>query len=201
MQRCSKLKHRGVKIFLLNLWLGCKNLLNDTLKAFNDFKNKQESVWSNDFWYVKLYIFWKCIQNTIHCDKTQMLKKFLRAKETVQKMSSFFFRELQLITILFLIFDSYIYELKHKVHLSKTVWDFPFSIPVRFYWSLHFWSTKRMDCLTLKCHGSFQNQSKRKATHSFVPRPLIFKLQREVLKFNDTCVSWSSQNLTWGWFF
>ena len=44
MQRCSKLKHRGVKIFLLNLWLGCKNLLNDTLKAFNDFKNKQESV-------------------------------------------------------------------------------------------------------------------------------------------------------------
>ena len=32
----------------------------------------------------------------------------------------------------------------------------------------------------------------RKATHSFAPRPLIFKLQQEVLKFNDICVSWSS---------
>ena len=31
----------------------------------------------------------------------------------------------------------------------------------------------------------------RKATHSFAPRPLIFKLQQEVLKFNDICVSWS----------
>ena len=29
-------------------------------------------------------------------------------------------------------------------------------------------------------------------THSFVPRPLIFKLQQEVLKFNDICVSWST---------
>ena len=32
----------------------------------------------------------------------------------------------------------------------------------------------------------------RKTTHSFAPRPLIFKLQQEVLKFNDICVSWSS---------
>ena len=28
--------------------------------------------------------------------------------------------------------------------------------------------------------------------HSFVPRPLIFKLQQGVLKFNDICISWSS---------
>ena len=29
----------------------------DTLKAFEDFKNKQQSVWSNVFWYVKsIYI-------------------------------------------------------------------------------------------------------------------------------------------------
>ena len=34
-----------------------------------------------------------------------------------------------------------------------------------------------MDSLTLK---------------RFAPRPLIFKLQQEVLKFNDICVSWSS---------
>ena len=35
-------------------------------------------------------------------------------------MPSFFFRELQLITVLFLICDSFIYELKNKVRLSKT---------------------------------------------------------------------------------
>ena len=49
-----------------------------------------------------------------------------------------------------------------------------------------------MDSLTLKLHNSFQNYNDRKATHSFAPRPLIFKLQQEVLKFNDICVSWSS---------
>ena len=32
----------------------------------------------------------------------------------------------------------------------------------------------------------------RKATRSFAPRRLIFRLQQEVLKFNDICVSWSS---------
>ena len=36
-------------------------LFKDTLKAFDDFKNKQRSVWSNVFWYVKVCIFWKCI--------------------------------------------------------------------------------------------------------------------------------------------
>ena len=49
-----------------------------------------------------------------------------------------------------------------------------------------------MDSLILKQHSSFQNQNNRKATHSFAPRPLIFKLQKEVLKFNDICESWSS---------
>ena len=49
-----------------------------------------------------------------------------------------------------------------------------------------------MDSLTLKRHNSFQNQNNRKATHSFASRPLILKLQEEVLKFNDIWVSWSS---------
>ena len=31
------------------------------------------------------------------------------------------------------------------------------------------------------------------ATYSFAPTTLIFKLQEEVLKFNDICVRWSSQ--------
>ena len=50
-----------------------------------------------------------------------------------------------------------------------------------------------MDFFTLKRHNSFQNESNRKATHRFTSRPLIFKLQHEVLKFNDICVSRSSQ--------
>ena len=37
-----------------------------------------------------------------------------------------------------------------------------------------------MDSLTLKCHNSFQNKNHRKATQSFAPRPVIFKLQQEV---------------------
>ena len=51
--------------------------------------------------------------------------------------------------------------------------------------------------LTLKRHNSFQNKDNRKATHGFAPRPLIFKLQQDVLKFNDIFVSWSSPELTW----
>ena len=52
-----------------------------------------------------------------------------------------------------------------------------------------------MDFFTLKRQNSFQNENNRKATHthSLTPRPLIFKLQQEVLKFNDICVSWSSR--------
>ena len=49
-----------------------------------------------------------------------------------------------------------------------------------------------MESLTLKRHNSFQNYNNRKATHSFAPRPLIFKLQQEVLKFNDIFVSLGS---------
>ena len=50
--------------------------------------------------------------------------------------------------------------------------------------------------MTLKRHNSFQNENNRKATHSFAPRPMIFMLQQEVLKFNDIFVSLSSTKLT-----
>ena len=46
-----------------------------------------------------------------------------------------------------------------------------------------------MDSLTLKRHNFFQNEDNRKATHSCATRPLIFKLQQEVLKLNDISVS------------
>ena len=41
-------------------------------------------------------------------------------------------------------------------------------------------------------HNPAQNQNNRKATHSFAPRSLIFKLLQNVLKIRDICVSWSS---------
>ena len=49
-----------------------------------------------------------------------------------------------------------------------------------------------MDFLILKLRNSFQNKNNRKATHSFVPRPLIFILQKEALEFNDIYVIWRS---------
>ena len=47
-----------------------------------------------------------------------------------------------------------------------------------------------MNSLTLKRLNSIQYESNRKV--SFAPRPLIFKLQKEVLQFNDIFMSWSS---------
>ena len=85
----------------------CTLMFKDTLKAFHDFKNKQKRVWDNVFWSVKVCIFWKCIQYTIHWDETQMLNKFPSDKINIQNMSSFFFRKPQPITVLLLICDSY----------------------------------------------------------------------------------------------
>ena len=48
----------------------------NTLYCFSnnisDEARKQKSVWSNVFWYVKVSILWKCVQYTIHWDKTNM---------------------------------------------------------------------------------------------------------------------------------
>ena len=54
-----------------------------------------------------------------------------------------------------------------------------------------------MDSLSLKRHNFFQNQNNGKTKQSFAPKPLIFKLQQEVLKFDDICVSWSPAKSTW----
>ena len=87
----------------------------------------------------------------------------------------------------------FLYELRRKVHLSKTLCEiFHFQICVVFIFiSLYFFSTNRTDSLTLKRHNFFQNKNNRKTTHSFAARLLIFKLQQEVWKFNDICMSWS----------
>ena len=67
-----------------------KKGIRDTLKALDDFKNKRKSVWSNVLWYVKVCIFRKYIQYTIHSDKTQMLEKFSLDKNGTKKCPLFF---------------------------------------------------------------------------------------------------------------
>ena len=49
-----------------------------------------------------------------------------------------------------------------------------------------------MESSTLKSHNSFKNKNNTKATNVFAQSSLIFKLQQEILKFNNTCLHWSS---------
>ena len=106
-------------------------------------------------------------------------------------MHYFFFRELQLVTILLLICDSYLSWSPRFVSLKSCV-GFSILDSFSFLLKFSFFTTKSMDTSTLIDHNSFQNQNNGKATQIFAPRLLIFKLQQEVLKFNDLCVSWSS---------
>ena len=71
-------------------------------------KISNRSVWSNIFWYVKVYIYSENLFNSL-CMKMQTLLKIPYDKINVsQKMHSFFFHNLQLITVLILIRDSYV---------------------------------------------------------------------------------------------
>ena len=70
-------------------------------------KTSNKSVWNNVFWYVKVHIFWKCIQYTMHWDKTQIFKKLLSDKINGTKNSFFFsFVGSNPITVSLLICDS-----------------------------------------------------------------------------------------------
>ena len=98
------------------------NLLKDTLKAFDNFKNKQKSVWSNVFWYVKVCKY------TIHWDKTKMFKKIsFGQNRQYKKRPLVFFRKLRPITVLYLICDSYMsWSLRFvslKVCLGFSIFD------------------------------------------------------------------------------
>ena len=105
----------------------------------------------------------------------------------VQKMPSSFLRRLQLMGVLLLICDSYMNWSTGFVSLKLCVGFSIFdsvSFLLKFRKCMKFW--------TLKRHNSFQNENNIKLAHSFASRFLIFKLEQEVLKFNDICMSWSS---------
>ena len=108
------------------------------LKSSKTSGNK--SAWSNIFWYVKACIFWKCIQNTIHWDKIRMLKKFPLDKINRTKNALFFLSRAQ--THHSFTFNlKFLYELKHKIGLSKTfceIFHFRFSfVFIKVYIFVH----------------------------------------------------------------
>ena len=83
-------------------------------------ETSNKSAWSNVSWYVKVCIFWNCIQYIIHWDKTQILKKFPSEKINVTKNALFFLSRAPTHHI-FNFNLRFLYELKHKVRLSKKV--------------------------------------------------------------------------------
>ena len=81
-----------------------------------DFLKKQKSVRSNVFWYIKVCIFWKCIQYTIHWDRTQLSKRFPSDKTNGTKNFLFFLSPAP--THHSFTFNlRFLYDLKHKVRL------------------------------------------------------------------------------------
>ena len=109
------------KIWPSPLSLSLYSTFKDTLKVFNDFKNKHKSVWSNVFWYLKVCIFRNYTWYVVHWVKTNMLKKFPSDKINGRKNALFFL--LRVPTHHSFTFNlRFLYELKHKVGLSKTVY-------------------------------------------------------------------------------
>ena len=89
----------------------------------------------------------------------------------------------------------FLYALKHKFRLSKNVCGI-FHFRFRFaLLKLYFCSTKCMDSFTLDNIIPFKIKIIEKPPRVLLPVPLILKLQQEVLKFSDICVSWSSPKI------
>ena len=85
-----------------------------------------------------------------------MLKKIPSDKINVTKNALFFL--LRASTHHSFTFNlQFLYELKHKVCLSKTVLDFPFSIPFRFYYKVYIFVQQNAWTFTLKRYNSYQN--------------------------------------------
>ena len=94
-------------------------ILKGQVKAFDDFKNKQQKRMKSFSWYVKVCILLNCIQYTIHWDKTQILQIFPTDKINGTKNALFFSRAPTHHSFTFNL--RFLYQLKHKVRLSKTV--------------------------------------------------------------------------------
>ena len=118
-----------------------------------------------------------------------MLKKnYFGQNKRYKKCTLFFFRELQLISVLLLICDSYMSWSTSLVSLKLWV-GFSIFDSVSFLLKFIFLSTKCMDSLTLKRHYSFQNYNNKKSTHSLLPDVWFLSCNKKfwnsvVLKFS-----------------
>ena len=95
-------------------------LLRIHLRLSTILKTSNKIVYSSGFWFVKVCIFWKCIQYVVHYDKTQMLKKFSSDKINGTKYVIFFLSRAPAHHS-FTFNLRFLYEVKHKVLLSKTL--------------------------------------------------------------------------------
>ena len=89
--------------FFLMFYL--KPTIKKTLKALENFLKIKKCI-KLYFWYAKVHVFRKFFQYNIQWDKTQMSKKIPSGNINVAK-NAFFLHQLQLITILILINNSY----------------------------------------------------------------------------------------------
>ena len=116
---CMFFKPQVLKSFFLAIevvgFINQQYIMKELLDCFNlrihwrlltILKTSNKDIWGNVFWYVKVCVFWKCIQYTIHWDKTNV-KKIPFQQNKQYKNTFFFFCKLPLITVLLLIWDSY----------------------------------------------------------------------------------------------
>ena len=98
-------------------WISQLLSIKDTLEGFRRFWR----FWSNVFWYVKVWIFWKCIQYTVHWSKTQLSKKKNLLDKTNGRENALSFIPRAPNHPCFSFNLRFVYELKLKVCLTKTV--------------------------------------------------------------------------------
>ena len=135
-------------LWILDLYPTFYEWFKDTLKAFENIKNKKKSVSSNICGCVKACIFWTCLQYTIH------LKKISSDKRNGTKHKLFFL--LPAPTHHSFTFNwRFLHELKNKVRLSKSVFVI-FHFQFRFVF-IKVYIFAQLNARTLKCHNSFQN--------------------------------------------
>ena len=159
---------------------------NSTLEyTFDDFQNTPRNL---KYWFLifknicRLDILSRMLKsyswfNTLRQNTNNALISLRQNKH--YKKCAIFFHNLQLITVLFLVQDSYMSWSTRFMSLKVCVgfWIFDAAL---LHQILRFCSTKGMNSLTLKRHNFFEKFNKRKATKSLTLRPFVFELLREV---------------------
>ena len=94
------------------------------LSTILEINNK--SVWSNVFWYVKVCIFWKCIQYIIHWDKTNAKENSFGQNKRYKKSPLFSLARSNSSQFYFLICDSHWSTgfVSLKLYVGISIFDF-----------------------------------------------------------------------------